>query len=130
MNSDLHPNLNHTLTQIIMLQNGGAQGTKNSYVVAPNSVHLCRVIASAAAVHGARGFDTAAPAGDPVFGGAGGGIAAVAALTCALIAAGGVREDGDWIRDATDLLLQVSIAPPCGAHNVIYHDWNSCRDRV
>lgn len=92
--------------------------------------HLCRVIASAAAVHGAVGFDTAAPAGDPVFGGAGGGIAAVASLTCALIAAGGVREDGDWIRDATDLLLQVSLAPPYGALNVIHNNSNLCQDGV
>ena len=62
-------------------------------------------------MHGAVGFDIASPPTDPVFGRAGGGIAAVASLTCALVAAGGVREDGDWIRDATDLLLQASRAP-------------------
>lgn len=60
-------------------------------------------------MHGAAGFEAVAPADDPVFGAGGGGLAAVSALTCALIEAGGVRDDGDWIRDSTDMLLQVNI---------------------
>jgi len=74
-----------------------------------------RTIVLLASNHGSAGILAAAPAGDPAFEAGGGALAAVAALTCALCSAGGVRQvssgwaESDALSEPTETLLRVPL---------------------
>ena len=78
-----------------------------------------RTVALLANNHGSAGFLAAGLASDPAFAEGGGAMAAVAALTCALCAAGGVRQissswaESDVLSEPTETLLRV---PPTSTH--------------
>ena len=124
----LHPAddlpLHRKLSRASACISGSSTATQTYRIADPHAKASClpltrlafagRAVAATASIHGAAGFEAAAPAGDPRFTAGGGALGAVAALMRALCAAGGMRHAGvtwletDPLNQPVETLLQVS----------------------